>query len=563
MKISYKLIAAFSIIIALMLTMATTSYLHMQRSERAYDEMLQDADYNKNLRLLQYRLTGMSNDERAYLLQGDKQYHEEIAAKSKEVTALLENLDANPTLDAEDRAKLEQIKNSFKVYTESSDQVFAHLDNGDHDGAYSLHFNEERTSRKELDVVVAEAVTKIEAELASDQRKRVKSANQQEIVMGAIPFTSLIIVVLITILLNIFITRPIRTINRQLAEIADGNGDLSHNLDVRSRDEVGELASSFNRMTEKLRSILSQAMDTALHVASSSNQLSASAEQTTRATELIVSTTQEIAASAENEQQQMAEAAHAISSIADGIGEVSHMNDRMRTSAQSALEASTLGSSAVQDMVQSMAEMRTNVQHTSSVIQTLGSRSQQINSITDIITDVAKRTNLLALNASIEASRAGEQGRGFAVVAQEIRKLAEQSGESANQIGELIHEVVKQTGNAVDSMQTVSEQTEHGLAKTEQMNELFHAIENNVADVGQQAQQAAAITEELAAASRQLVQITEAVSNASHEVAAACQHNSASTEEQLATMEEISSSSEALARTADDLRETLSRFKLQ
>ncbi|MBD3920325.1 methyl-accepting chemotaxis protein [Paenibacillus sp. PR3] len=563
MKISYKLITAFAIVIALMITMAATSYLHTQRSERAYDEMLQDADYDTDLHLLQYRLAGMSNDERAYLLQGDKQYREEIAEKGQEVLTVLQRIDANPTLDADDHAKLKQIKSYFTIYTESSDKVFAHLDSGDHDGAYSLHFNEERTSRKKLDEVVVAAVNKLELEIAADKRNRTQAANQQTIITGALPLSAMIVVVLIMILLNVFITRPIRIINRQLAEIADGNGDLSQNLEVRSRDEIGELAGSFNRMTAKLRSILSQAMDTALHVASSSNQLSASAEQTTRATELIVASTQEIAASAETEQQQMTEATQAINEIADGISEVSGSSDRMRASAQSALEASTSGSAAVQDMVQAMAEMRANVQHTSSVVQSLGSRSQQINSITDIITDLATRTNLLALNASIEAARAGEQGRGFAVVAQEIRKLAEQSGQSANQIGELIHEVVNHTGNAVDSMLTVAEQTEQGLEKTEQMNKLFLAIEHNVADVDQQAQMAATITMELAAASRQLVQITEAVSNASHEVAAACQHNSASTEEQLATMEEISSSSEALARTADDLRETLSRFKLQ
>jgi len=563
MKIKYKLPSSFIIMIALMIAIAGTSYLHINRTIDATDETLQDGDYKNDLRMLQYRLVGMSNDERAYLLNGDRAFRDQITEKEKDIADIFARIDANMSLDDTDRQLLSQIRSQFEAYAASSATVMKQIDSGNQAAALKAHFGDERTARKQLDLIVADAVKKLELEMQTDRQDRKTDSDRQALIMLAIFVGAIVVAFMISLLLTASITRPIRSINRQLQAIAEGNGDLSHDLEIRSKDEIGQLAESFNRMASKLRAILSQAMDTAVQVASSSQQLSASAEQTTRATEHIVVTTQQIAANAETEQRHMEEASQAIGGMFAGIEQVSGYNEQVRISARSAKEASSIGAEAANDVLQAMEEMQATVEQTSSVVLSLGNRSQQIDSITGMITEVATRTNLLALNASIEASRAGEHGRGFAVVAQEIRKLAEQSGQSAQQIGDLIQEVVRETGQAVSSMNAVAGRTQQGLRKTEQLNDLFREIEEHVAEVDGEATQAASTTAELAASSRQIVQMAEAVSNVSHEVAAACQHNSASTEEQLATMEEIASYSDTLARMAEELRETLSRFKLQ
>jgi methyl-accepting chemotaxis protein len=348
----------------------------------------------------------------------------------------------------------------------------------------------------------------------------------------------------------------------QMSEIAQGNGDLSREVVMNSKDEIAELAASFNRMLRNLRSILSQAQDTAIQVASSSEQLTASSEQTTLATEQIVAATQMIAANTEKEQQHVSEALKAVHQMSAGIQQVSAGNEEVFRLAHSASEASTDGVNAVREVLHGMKEIEETVLVATSAIRSLEARSQQINGITGIITNLAYQTNLLSLNAAIEAARAGEHGRGFAVVAHEIRKLADQSGKSALQISELIQGIVEETEHAVNAMRVGTEKVGQGLNRAELVDKVFLAIAAHVAAVTAQLEHTSTTTLQLASSSNQIVAMVEGVSAASNEVAASSQINSASTEEQLATMEEISSSSQALSKLAEDLRSVLSRFKL-
>jgi methyl-accepting chemotaxis protein len=348
----------------------------------------------------------------------------------------------------------------------------------------------------------------------------------------------------------------------QMKEIAQGNGDLSREIVIKSKDEIAELAASFNQMIRNLRSILSQAQDTAIQVAASSEQLTASSEQTAKATEQIVEATQTIATSTEKEQLHVTEALKAVQQMSAGIQQVSAGNEEVSRLAHAASEASKDGINAVREVVRGMRTIDESVQVAASAIQSLEERSQQINGITSMITDLSYRTNLLSLNAAIEAARAGEHGKGFAVVAHEIRKLADQSGKSALQIAELIEGIVAETEQAVTAMRSGTEQVDLGLNRAEQVDQVFLAIEANVSAVNAQLEHTTTTTLQLASSSNQIVAMVEGVSEASNEVAASCQSNSASTEEQLATMEEISSSSQALSKLAEELHSVLSRFKL-
>lgn len=563
MSIRTKLISAFTVLTLLLLTLALVTQAYMNHSRQAETESAQDADLRYLLKSLQYRLAGMSNDERAYLLSGDSQYVDGIKEKSKETGDIIEQIHASPTMSEEDIAAFDSIAMRYAAFREASDKVIQLVGENNLSEANKVHFGDERTARKELDTEVAAFTDKLNEEIAQDLENRKSDDAKQKLLMYGVFIGGLLLSITVAVLIIRAIVKPLRAIDFQMKEIADGRGDLSKEIVIRTRDEIGALADTFNRMIRNLRNILGQAQDTAIQAAASSEQLTASAEQTARATEQIVEATNRITDISATEQNNVADAVSAIQRMSDGIYELSDGNAHISTLAVAASEASSEGTLSVGNVLADMQALSETVKQAAIVIQSLGNRSQEIQGIASMITDLAYRTNLLSLNAGIEASRAGEHGRGFAVVAQEIRKLAEESRLSSEQIGELIQHIVSDTAYAVGAMQSGTEKASQSLAKTADVDRALKEIDEHVKAVTVRVEQSAATTAELAASSKQIVALMEEVAEASNEVTAACQNNSASTEEQLATMEEISSSSQALSKLADELNAVLSNFKLR
>lgn len=563
MSIRNKLIAAFTALSLLLFSLALITQFYLKHSRAAHNETLDDTAQRYDVAKLQYTLAGLSNDERGYLLLGDETYIEQIASKKQEVDALLASIQARDAVDHLYESTVGNISKLHAAYLSLSDQAIAAYAAGDKDEAYSIHFDLERTARKQLDEEVKTLADLLNEEIAGDQKQRKNEDGEQETLMYGFFVAGLLLSVVIGFLVIRSITKPLRGMNAQMREIADGRGDLSREIVVRGKDEIAELAGSFNRMLGNLRGILNQAQDAAIQVASSAEELTASAEQTTRATEQIVEATNRIADSSTNEQRNVAEAVSAVQRMSDGINDVSAGNDEISQLAQAASAASAEGARSVRAVLTDMQALDETVQQAAVVIQSLGGRSQEVQGIAGIITDLAYRTNLLSLNAGIEASRAGEHGRGFTVVAQEIRKLAEESRRSAEQIGELIQAIVADTAHAVGAMHAGTEKVAQSLSRTDEVDRALHAIDEHVGAVAARVGQSAMTTHQLAASGKQVVALMEEVAEAGNEVASACQNNSATTEEQLATMEEISSSAQSLARLAEDLHGVLSRFKLR
>lgn len=562
MNIRTKLILSFTAMIALLLALALFTYHYMKQSQFAQEATLDIAQSRYFLKTVQYLLTGMSNDERAYLLNPDEHYASEIKEKNKQLQELLEGMPPSSMLDASERALLVEIKQKYNSYWAASQLVFSKMKNGQPDAAAATHFGTEADARKLLDDNTALLLAKLDQKIDTNLKNSRQENDRQKLLMVIIFTVGLFFAALIGLVLARAITKPLKQVEGQMKEIADGYGDLSRELVVRSKDELGMLAASFNRMVGNLRSILSHAQETAIQVAASSQQLTASAEQTTRATEQIVEATNHIMLNTEKEQQYVTAAVQAIHHISEGIHQVSKGNEEISRLVTSASDTSGQGVEAVRSVLSEMKEVHETVRSAAVVIESLGNRSQQINGIARMITDLAEQTNLLSLNAGIEAARAGEHGKGFAVVAQEIRKLAEQSRQSAAQITVLIDEIVAETQQAVSAMHAGTGKVDTGLSKAELVDDVFRSIESSIAAVTLQVHQTAKTAQQLAASSREVVAMIEGVSAASQEVAASCDNNAASTEEQLAVMEEISSSSQVLSKLAENLNEVLSRFKL-
>lgn len=283
----------------------------------------------------------------------------------------------------------------------------------------------------------------------------------------------------------LFILKSIITPLRQLVISAQriSQGDLTEKIDIRSKDELGQLGGSFNTMAESLRNIISQINTSAGHVAASSEELTASVEQASVATEQITKEMEEISNSAEVQNNEVESGAELIGEVTRNIQYVAENASEVSASSIYTKQKANEGEQLVEQTVTQMQSIHHSVSQSDNVIKLLDKKSQQIGSILEAIQNIAEQTNLLALNAAIEAARAGEQGRGFAIVADEVRKLAEQSSESSMEIGSLIKEIQADVYETVKAMNEVGVEVQSGIKVANDTKQSFYEISKSANDI--------------------------------------------------------------------------------
>ncbi|MDO9069618.1 MAG: methyl-accepting chemotaxis protein, partial [Deltaproteobacteria bacterium] len=324
-------------------------------------------------------------------------------------------------------------------------------------------------------------------------------AQMQKILVGI--GAALFLLILLTLILAIFIARSITVPAAVLASQAEqvARGELNIEVVCSSDDEIGRLACSFKMMTENLRTIISQ-------VAGTSNQVAAAAIQLTSTAEQIATGAEEVAAQSGN----VATAGEEMSATSGDIAQNCQM---AAEGAQRASQSAESGVAVVEATIGVMGQIADKVQESARTVESLGARSDQIGTIIGTIEDIADQTNLLALNAAIEAARAGEQGRGFAVVADEVRALAERTTRATKEISVMIKAIQKETKGAVAAMEQGVRQVESGTIEAAKSGEALRDILQQINDVAMQVNQIATAAEEQTATtseiSSNMQQITE------------------------------------------------------
>lgn len=394
------------------------------------------------------------------------------------------------------------------------------------------------------------------AKLLNDENQA--SVRQAKTMIFIISILSILLFIALGTLISRMIAKPIRTIQGLMGQAQAG--DLTATGTYTSRDELGQLTTSFNEMTGGLRDVIRQVAETAEQVAASSEELNANSEETTRATELIANTMEEMASGSEHQLRQVSDTTTTMNELADGVQQIAHNAQSVSETAADAIEKAASGNDSIRQAVDQMGSINTTFDGLSGVIQGLGRRSNEIGQIIDSITAIAAQTNLLALNAAIEAARAGEQGRGFAVVADEVRKLAEESAQSAKQISELISAIQTETAHAVEAMKSATTEVQDGINVVHAAGGSFADITTAIGNVTGQIQEVSAAVEQMAAGTDQVVTSIEQIHSISENAASSTENVSAASEEQMASMEEIAASSRSLAEMATQLQETTRRF---
>lgn len=373
------------------------------------------------------------------------------------------------------------------------------------------------------------------------------------------------IIVLAFILIVIFMVRitlrPITRLSQLSIKVAEG--DLSVEAPVKNKDEVGVLSANFNTMIGNIRHLIHNVQQTSDKVTHSSKALAASADQTSSATEEITRAIQEVAQGSETQLQSAVESQIAMEEMTVGIQRIAEYSSLLSEHAHEVAQKAETGNQVVQQSVQEMQGIHTSVSDTVNVLKELEERSHEIEEIVGIISNIAGQTNLLALNASIEAARVGEQGRGFAVVAQEVRKLAELSGQSSERISVMLSEISSYVNRASTAMNASMNQVVQGSASVQQAGAAFGEIVTSLQSVNEQVHEVSASAEQMSAGSEQVAASLDELARIGRSASGHSQSVAASSEEQMASMQEIASSAAMLQSMADDLEKEVRKFKLK
>jgi methyl-accepting chemotaxis protein len=311
-------------------------------------------------------------------------------------------------------------------------------------------------------------------------------------------------------------------------------GDLTPRVTSNYLGDHQILKNSINKMGESVSGILNQVKEAVAATASAANQISSSTEQ--------------MAAGAQEQSSQATEVAGAVEQMTKTIYETTKNTGQATEASKNSGKVAKEGGHVVEETIHGMNRIAEVVRKSAETVQALGKSSDQIGEIVQVIDDIADQTNLLALNAAIEAARAGEQGRGFAVVADEVRKLAERTTKATKEIATMIKQIQKDTSGAVESMEEGTKEVEVGKQLAEKAGKSLQEIIHGAEQVLDIVSQVAAASEEQSSAAEQISKNIESISSVTQESASGIQ--------------QIAHASEDLNRLTLNLQELISQFKV-
>lgn len=558
--IGAKIIIVFVLVIATFSGISVYSQVQMDGIETGYEGIVnRNATLVFDVKDLNTELKTQGYVVRGYLLTGNATYLTQYQVSRGKMDELYNNLSSNLTTP-EGKAMLEDTRNAITAYHNTVEQIIkTYQSEGLEAALTALSAAGSGSAEAEQKVInfVAFLTDRMQMRVDDNRALVEKTHMTQNVTMGIVALLALAAAVLFSRMISL----PLKAVTQVANAIAAG--DLTpKNVTYKGKDELHDLIDSCRTMGTNLRELISQVNQLSEQVAASAEELTASADQSAHAVGQVASAITEVAYATDKQLASADNTRQSVEQLSAEIEQAAEYANTVARGAEQTASAAENGSKAINSTIQQMSTIERAVLQSSDVVTKLGVRSQEIGQIVTAISDVAGQTNLLALNAAIEAARAGEQGRGFAVVAEEVRKLAEQTQDSAQQISGLIHEIQSDTDEAVKAMSIGTKEVQVGTQVVNTAGQAFNEIVIKVEDVNHQVKQIREGMQRMAHEGSLFVTAIQEIEEVSKSTADQAQSVSATTEEQAASMEEIAASSQSLAKIAEDLQQVVAKFKL-
>ncbi|WP_051189067.1 methyl-accepting chemotaxis protein [Halalkalibacillus halophilus] len=394
---------------------------------------------------------------------------------------------------------------------------------------------------------------------AAGETRQAMTAVQTALIIG------LVVALVVASILLFFISRKVRTNLNSVVHVADeiSTGNLQvDDMNYQGKDEIGKLATSMNAMKSNLKATIGKVATASESVSSQSEEMMQSANEVKEGSEQIAGTMQELSSGSETQAQSASSISEMMEQFVIKVRTSYEGGENVSDASEEVLRMAGEGRDLMEQSVNQMSQIHTLVEDAVEKVKGLDDQSQEISKLVQVIEDVAEQTNLLALNAAIEAARAGEHGKGFAVVADEVRKLAEQVGNSVGDITTIVGKIQTESKQVTGSLETGYKEVELGSEQIKNTQQTFIQINDSINEVVSKIQEITANLKEVMEDSNEMNKSVEEIASISEESAAGVEQTAASIEQSNSSMEEIARAADDLANLAEDLHGQVQQFKL-
>lgn len=559
-----RVVLVFAVLTIILAAMLIVSY---NNTERLKDELktLTGKNVNQQMRvnLLAGEIAQLSNLEQSFIITGSDVYLGQYEEQKETIDKTLQDLHKvfNKKGDARDRIdSIDQFYNNYLTY--SKRVIDVRKESGLDAAQRIVQIGTGAKAMSYVDIHI-DMMNKVLAKNTDAQIKKVEKSTEVSMIIFFV-LTLLSIILVFMSGTAIFRTIKVNThkINRSLLDMASAGGDLTKRLEIKNDDEFGQISASTNTLIESIANLVRKVSALTENVSASGQQLTASAQENATTIQQIANSTAEIAESSEQTIRSMEQSSNKMSHLEETTLQLNDDAQDLRQTSATMREAAKEGQNKIQQSAKSMMEIEEVIANTNQTVTGLGESSEEITSIIGTITSIAEQTNLLALNAAIEAARAGEHGKGFAVVADEVRKLAEQSQRAASEVATIVHTIQ-------DEISVMVKQNEAGVSKVIQGVEITNETIQTFDAITRETEKTIRIIENMVTriaetknVSQDVMQSFIAVNSMAEHTAHQADQSAAAAEQGSASIQEIYASSEELSRQADSLRDLVQQFKM-
>lgn len=552
-----KILFGFALVLTLVLTLASYNYYALTKSQNEIQQ-LQDKELpflttSYDLALDMHNRTSLL---RAYMIYADDTYRE----KYYQLTADSQALD-DEIMKYVDSNRMRELLDLQTVWEDYVDEFFTEVDKGNRTAARAIMDTKLLNLEEEiLDSFIAAADQG--KSITTDILNETTSSNDQIRKTGIIlSLVILLVAVCIGVITARTISKPIKVVMARMNLVA--KGDLSSPpLQATTKDEIGHLVTATNNMSSSMRDIITNIGNSTKTVLNYSEELSQSSREVKLGADQVSTTMHDMASGSENQANSANEMATMMTNLSGEIAEASEHSENIRLSSKEVMEMTDKGNELMHESTKQMAKVDELVRAAVYKVHGLDEKAQEISKLNAVIENIANQTNLLALNAAIEAARAGEHGKGFAVVADEVRKLAEQVADSVKEITTIVNNIQTESQSVSVSLQGGYKEVAEGTKILKTTNDTFHEINGAVNKMFKSIQYMSNNLHGIAANSQEMTASVEEIAAIAQESAAGIEETSAGALQISNSIEEISANTNHLSSLIEELNDSVRKFQV-